>query len=76
MRTDRQTDIHDKDNSRLSQFCERALKCHTALDSKGIYYAPYSFKQVNLFCESDELGSLWFMMGATYQIKLQEVKNY
>jgi len=26
MRTDGQTDRHDKDNSRFSQFCERAKK--------------------------------------------------
>jgi len=46
--TDRQTDRRDKANSRLSLFCEGALKRHTAHGSKGTYYASYPFKQVNL----------------------------
>jgi hypothetical protein len=45
---DRQTDRNDKANSCLSQFFEGALKRPTAHDYKGIEYASYSFKQVNL----------------------------
>jgi hypothetical protein len=45
---DGQIDRHDKAISRLSQFCEGALKRHTAHDSKGVYYASYLFTQVNL----------------------------
>ena len=36
---------------------------------------PHTHSNNESYCESDEVANAWVLMGATYQVKLQEVRN-